>query len=494
MTAGSTAAGKPIPPHFQFQTRAQSVDTQSININLVTFLPNIIGKFGTEEKREWAVTFGYNAKGGMDNEQFKEYFRTNIAPLYPDAEDKVDKRVMVKVDSGPGRLEIDFLAEARTSGFIIYPSVPNTTAVTQETDQSYGPFKSKFAQNLKALSDARINGDFSTSFPPWIVGLLVFGGIDPVSQFVVESAFEFGFSQENNLNAWRKCGAAPLTRCCLENHSQVRREMGDNNDRTNQMMQDIQTANDISTHFLTANGYNGDALKAMVKKVKRVAVTAKHSEERINMIAEATNHGSMWQAMGGSHYTTDDVFLGVAKRNNERKKKELMKKKEMALKNNNIEQEARTILVQAKGVENYNIQELKVLLQYYKIKVTGLKKNELVEKWKVVLQSGVNAPVMEGWSVEEEEELNKLTNQKVTMGDTALARHQSLIERQMGNIIKNMSKEKRDELKRKLEDIDDSPDKSQIKPTLPPPNVVKTQDNLEEPSGGESNEILEASI
>jgi len=29
----------------------------------------------------------------------------------------------------------------------------------------------------------------------------------------------------------------------------------------------------------------------------------------------------------------------------------------------------------------------------------------------------------------------------------ALARHQSLIERQMGNIIKNMSKEKRDELK-----------------------------------------------
>ena len=164
------------------------------------------------------------------------------------------------------------------------------------------------------------------------------------------------------------------------------------------------------------------------------------------MIAEATNHGSMWQAMGASHYTTEDVFLGVAKRNNERKKKELTKRKEMALKNNNIVQEARTILVQAKGVDNYNIQELKVLRQYYKIKMTGLKKNELVEKWKEVLQSGANAPVMEGWSVEEEE-LNKLTNQKITMGDTALARHQSLIERQMENIIKNMSKEKREELK-----------------------------------------------
>jgi hypothetical protein len=135
------------------------------------------------------------------------------------------------------------------------------------------------------------------------------------------------------------------------------------------------------------------------------------------MIAEAINHGSMWKAMGASHYTTDDVFFGVAKRNNDRKKKELMKKKEVALKSNTIVQDARTILVQAKGVENYNIQELKVLLQYYKIKVTGLKKNKLVGKWKDVLQSGADAHEMEGWSVEEEEELNKLTNQEVTMGD-----------------------------------------------------------------------------
>ena len=74
----------------------------------MTFLPNIKGKFGLEEAKEWPVTFGFNAKGGMDNEHFKEYFKTNIAPLYPDAEDEHGKRVMIKVDSGPGRLEIDF--------------------------------------------------------------------------------------------------------------------------------------------------------------------------------------------------------------------------------------------------------------------------------------------------------------------------------------------------------------------------------------------------
>ena len=123
----------------------------------------------------------------------------------------------------------------------------------------------------------------------------MYGGVaDPVWKLdVSNSAFDFCFGQEENLNAWSKCGAAPLTRCCLENHSQVRREMGDNDDATNKMMQDIQTANEISTHFLMAHGYNGEAFKAMVNKVKKVGVTAKHSMERINMIANVTNHGSM---------------------------------------------------------------------------------------------------------------------------------------------------------------------------------------------------------
>jgi hypothetical protein len=55
--------------------------------------------------------------------------------------------------------------------------------------------------------------------------------------------------------------------------------------------------------------------------------------------------------------------------------------------------------------------------------------------------------MMEGWSVEEEEEEEeeeriKHIHQKITMGDTSFARHHSLIERQTGNTIKNMSKEK----------------------------------------------------
>ena len=80
------------------------------------------------------------------------------------------------------------------------------------------------------------------------------------------------------------------------------------------------------------------------------------------------------------------------------------------------------------------------------------------------------------------------------MGDTALARHQSLIERQMGNIIKNMSKDKRDELKWKLEDADDSPNNVDIVSILQPLQVHETQDNLEDPEGGEYSNMLEVSL
>ena len=142
------------------------------------------------------MTLDALTKVGMENDEFKQYFMTNIASLYPDAEDERGKRVMVNVGIGPGRFEIDFLSEALTLGFIINPGVLNTMAVTQKTDQLYGSFKSKFAQNLKALSDACISGKFPTSFLPWMVGMLFFKA--RIKFVVPECAFEFVFSKGKN--------------------------------------------------------------------------------------------------------------------------------------------------------------------------------------------------------------------------------------------------------------------------------------------------------
>ena len=80
------------------------------------------------------------------------------------------------------------------------------------------------------------------------------------------------------------------------------------------------------------------------------------------------------------------------------------------------------------------------------------------------------------------------------MGDTALANHPSLNERHMRNIIKSMSKEKRDELKQKLEEADDSPSHPVITPISPPSHVLDIQDNMEEHEGEEGNTIHEALV
>ena len=75
----------------------------------------------------WPVSFRMNEKGGMDDDEF--------VPLYPNAKNKPGQRVIIKVDSGPGRTNLKLLAKLRMLGFILYPCVPNTTHVTQETDQ-----------------------------------------------------------------------------------------------------------------------------------------------------------------------------------------------------------------------------------------------------------------------------------------------------------------------------------------------------------------------
>ncbi|KAL7474304.1 hypothetical protein ACHAW6_000283, partial [Cyclotella cf. meneghiniana] len=277
MITGSTAAGEPMPPHFQFLTTAQSEEIQCVNIRMSAFFPKIKGKFGTNCEKEWPVTLAMNLKGGMDEREFRTYFLNSIVPLFPNAKDDQGKRVIVKVDSGPGRMELGFLAEARTLGFIVYPRVPNTTAVTHETDQSYGPFKTQFQKNLKILSGSRLIGNYTTSLPPWMVGLVVFGGTDPVSGVVVPcSAFNLGFAKEQNCAMWKKCGGAPLTQACLQNNSQVRREMGDDEDATNTAMVHVQEPNNVSTHFLSRNGYNCLVFKNNIKKVSRKSVTVQH--------------------------------------------------------------------------------------------------------------------------------------------------------------------------------------------------------------------------
>lgn len=127
--------------------------------------------------------------------------------LYPDAAPVKGCWVVIKCDSGPGRLNTTLLAYLRYHGFILYPGVPNTDSVTQETDQSYGPFQSAVHTNLQLINDERIAADRPKSLSPWIVGLVVFGGKELEKGLIVGSAFQLGFSHEQNIKAWENVGA-----------------------------------------------------------------------------------------------------------------------------------------------------------------------------------------------------------------------------------------------------------------------------------------------
>ncbi len=85
---------------------------------------------------------------------------------------------------------------------------------------------------------------------PWMIGLLVFGGVDPVGHCVVEhNAFDDGFSKEKCLAAWEKIGAAPGTRKCLPS-PKVQQELGDANDEINDMAKMMAGANELNCFFL----------------------------------------------------------------------------------------------------------------------------------------------------------------------------------------------------------------------------------------------------
>ena len=85
--------------------------------------------------------------------------------------------VMRKVDRGPGRDFTELLAELRCLGFYLYPGVPNSTAVSRETNGNYGPMKTGFRSNLKELVDERIMANVSMSLAPiWLALFSLAGG------------------------------------------------------------------------------------------------------------------------------------------------------------------------------------------------------------------------------------------------------------------------------------------------------------------------------
>lgn len=471
MITGSNAAGEAIPPHFQFMTAAQSEENQRLRMEMAIYFPPVVCKFGMDEAKPIQVSFGMNEKGGMDEIEFGKYVKNSIIPLYPDACDLPGKRVLIKVDSGPGRLNTELLAELRLLGFYLYPGVPNTTAVTQETDRNYGPFKSRFRSNLADIVDARMDMKKSVSLQPWLVGMIVFGGADPETDFTLtESAFEHGFSKAACLNAWAKVGAAPLTRKCLSD-PKVSKTLGDGDSNFDEYLLSIQTANDLATHALNDLAYNGDLLKVKIEENREEAVplTLPHSKERIDQMRKSTTHSQKFLSTRGDHVTTNDLFIAAESNDVEKEIKELLKVKKARMQAAKVEDEAQAVMarrsteIEAMQLDKLNVGEVEWLLRWYGVwKGEKMSKSEKVSKLVTVLESKGDPPSIERWTSDDEDRLYKLQNNEITIEDTAVGRKKILWEQQMVAASISMSDEQWQRCvetrKRKFGDVDISGD------------------------------------
>jgi hypothetical protein len=160
---------------------------------------------------------------------------------------------MLKVDSGPRRSDKEFLAWCRACGIIVYPGAPNTTAVSQEMDQSHGAFKIGYYVSLAALVEHRLKTASALGQPQMGAadyGMLIFGGKKGTLE--LPNLFEQYFSIEKLKHFWEKVGAVPSTRKRLLS-PQVRHEIVMNDGAI-----DL-TADPQATHHATILAKNKEA-------------------------------------------------------------------------------------------------------------------------------------------------------------------------------------------------------------------------------------------
>eukprot|EP00956_Cyclotella_meneghiniana_P009718 scaffold13462_cov36-Cyclotella_meneghiniana.AAC.2 len=377
----------------------------------------------------------------MNNVEFDSYLDNGIYPLYPDMEDVPGKRVCGKVDSGPGREFYEMLCKARFCGLYLFPSLPNATSVSQETDQNYGLFKSIVRRNLEDVSTEAFEQRKEIELGASLMGLICFGGSHDDTGVICRSAVDEGFSEERNNDSWNKIGAAEcngITMKCLES-KKVRHDGTDKDNPNYDMYQDIQSKNSYSTRQLTVMGYKGQLLQATFKEDKIKAkqsstVTVENTRERQEALLQAKTHGAKFHVTGGNHATADDLFISAKLANKSAQTKKLEKDKAARLEATKNHEAAIPVVekLKTKGEKKLSDKDHEIILKAKGIQSSskmGNKANKLslvkdftskdVEAGKEGLSI---TPELKPWTHADEAQLIIEINKLLTMKDTAYAR------------------------------------------------------------------------
>lgn len=406
-----------------FSSDAQQEENFRIRSDWVVGLPKVTAKFGHREEQQFCAQIVVNEKGGTDARVLSIVLLKYSNLLYPDARDEDGHCVCFKIDGGPGRLNLQMLAELRLQGVYLFPGVQNTTHVTQETDQNYGLFKSQLRKNIQTLMAFQQNAFIqqqqlhehlpdehpSPSLPSLNrshYGILLSG---KESSPTLLPAFANAFTKERCLKAWASCGAVPLTRSALSNPS-VRHEVSATDDTTPDVsfiassasdfdwtqatLQELEVQNNNACDNLLKLGLDGEAFRtkaprAPVSLRNRISADASE-EERVKALAEkGFSLQTMFYTVGSTSISADEVFLSAEyKANNERWLKAAAEREEL-VKQKELEISAKAILEQPNaGTSNFKVPELRKLLkwklgaeEYQAKKLSKMNKDGLERLW-----------------------------------------------------------------------------------------------------------------
>jgi hypothetical protein len=483
---GSNAAGECVPIHWQLPTAATTKDHEKLRFDFLHHVSSTRDRFGCKEEKVWPCTIGLNEKGSMNDEEFDKNIDNSIVPLYPELEDTEGKRVLLKVDSSTGRNGSYLLNKARFRGVYLFHGLPNTTSVQRETDMNYGSFKSVVRSNLKNIATACFSAQKSMKLGPSTFGLIVYGGVCPISKVVCENAVDRrAFNVKSNQHSWAKVGAVPFTMKCLKN-KKVRHNRTDRDDPNFNAFVDDQLQNDYSTNQLTMMGYKGEMLRAQYHEDKvralraAVPVTVAHTRERQEALIAATTHEKKFFMTGGEHITPDDMFKSaeIVRRNAEAVEVEMDKKRRLEYR---ARLEAalpvldRLANVLENAVTRLTGKELEVLLRWKGVPV--LKMGNVANR-RVLYQQFTyggeeeedDASIPAPWTDADEAGLVALRNAPVEMADTLYGRFLATQKRDTERAYQHMDAEERGAFLRKLTEIDaDDAKDGQSPPSNPTP-------------------------
>lgn len=425
LICGSNAAGEPMPIFVVFSSDAEHEVNFRVRADWLVGMPKVNCQFGNHETTEFAAHAIVNSRGGTDSRVLKEVLDKYTELLYPDAADDDDHRVIYKIDGGPGRLNLEMLAQLRCKGVYLYPGVPNTTHATQETDQNYSLFKSQLRTNVKRLTSYLANkyreqltlhesNPGAYPYPKTLPSLSksdyprLVGGCE--GEVKLLPAFQNAFNREHILRAWRVCGAVPLTRAALlnpsvrpvlDNHessddSDVVVVVGNVNefDWKNATLLDLEHENKAACDKLAKTGINADALRLkaprQVVALNRNRVSADASEEeRVRAMADAgLSLSSIFYTVGSTSISSDEMMKAYELKRRREKWEEDKKERTNLLARKKIEEKGKECFNRGQPPRGWLVGDLRTMLRwkmppddYKNCKVSSASRETLGNLW-----------------------------------------------------------------------------------------------------------------